>query len=46
VSVIHPESAMIADALSTVMFIFGREKGEAFMEKNYPSGRVIWINSK
>jgi thiamine biosynthesis lipoprotein len=46
VSVICPESAMMADALSTVMFIFGREKGEAFMRKNYPSGRVIWINSE
>jgi hypothetical protein len=37
---------MMADALSTVMFIFRREKGEAFMRKNYPSGRVIWINSE
>ena len=45
VSVICPGSAMTADALSTVMFIYGREKGEAFIRKNYPSARVIWINS-
>lgn len=44
VSVIHPESAMTADGLSTVMFILGRQKGEAFIKKYYPLARVIWVN--
>ena len=46
VSVIYPESAMMADALSTVMFILGREKGEAFLKAHYPSAKVLWIGSK
>lgn len=43
VSVIHPKSAMLADALSTVMFILGREKGEKFIKTYYPTAQVIWI---
>ena len=46
VSVIYPESAMMADALSTVMFILGREKGEAFLKAHYPSAKAVWIGSK
>ena len=45
VSVVHPDSAMLADALSTVMFILGREKGEAFLKKRYPSARAEWVVS-
>jgi thiamine biosynthesis lipoprotein ApbE len=46
VSVIYPESAMMADALSTVMFIFGREKGAAFLKAHCPSAKAVWIGSK
>ena len=45
VTVIHPSSAMIADGLSTVLFIFGREKGEAFVKKHYPEARADWIDA-
>ena len=45
VTVIHPSSAMIADGLSTVLFIFGREKGEAFLKKHYPEARADWIDA-
>ena len=43
VTVVHPESAMLADALSTVMFILGRERGEAFLRRNYPESRAVWL---
>ena len=43
VTVVHPTSAMLADGLSTVMFIFGREKGEAFLKRCYPEARAVWI---
>ena len=43
VTVVHPTSAMLADGLSTVMFIFGREKGEAFLKRRYPEARAVWI---
>ena len=43
VTVIHPKSAMLADGLSTTLFILGREKGEAFLKKHYPEARAVWI---
>ena len=43
VTVIHPSSAMLADGLSTVMFILGRDKGEAFLKKHYPEAKAVWI---
>lgn len=43
VTVIHPSSAMLADGLSTVMFILGRDKGEAFLKKHYPEAEAVWI---
>ena len=43
VTVIHPSSAMMADALSTTLFILGREKGEAFLRARHPEARAIWI---
>ena len=43
VTVVHPSSAMVADGLSTVMFILGREKGEAFLRQFHPEARAMWI---
>jgi thiamine biosynthesis lipoprotein len=45
VTVVHPHSAMLADALSTVMFIAGRERGEEFRRRHYPQADVIWSKS-
>jgi len=45
VTVVHPTGAMLADGLSTVMFIFGRDKGEAFLGAHYPDARPTWIMS-
>lgn len=44
VTVVHPSSAMLADALSTVMFIMGRERGEEFLRRHYPQARAIWVS--
>ena len=41
VTIVSP-SAMEADALSTICFIFGREQGEAFLKKFHPDARAIW----
>lgn len=43
VTVIHPDSAMIADALSTIMFILGKEKGDAFLKTHHPESTAIWL---
>ena len=43
VTVIHPKSAMLADGLSTTLFILGREKGEEFLKKHHPESRAIWL---
>ena len=43
VTVIHPKSAMLADGLSTTLFILGREKGEEFLKKHYPEARTLWL---
>ena len=43
VTVIHPKSAMLADGLSTTLFILGYEKGEEFLKKHYPDARAIWL---
>ncbi len=42
VTVIHPDSAMLADGLSTTLFILGRERGEAFLRARHPEARAIW----
>lgn len=42
VTVVHTNSAMEADALSTILFIVGREKGDAFLVSNFPSASAIW----
>ena len=45
VTVVHPTSAMAADALSTILFILGREKGEAFLATHAPEARAVWVES-
>lgn len=42
VTVIHPTSATAADALSTVLFILGRDAGDAFLRARHPEARAIW----
>lgn len=44
VTVIHPTSAMLADGLSTVMFLMGRERGERFLRERHPEAKAIWMN--
>lgn len=43
VTVIHPSSAMLADGLSTTLFVLGREDGERMLRRHYPEARAIWI---
>lgn len=43
VTVWHPSSAMLADGLSTVMFLLGRAEGERFLAAHYPEARAIWL---
>ena len=45
VTVVHPSSAMIADGLSTTLFILGKEKGAEFVEKHYPEAKVFWSDA-
>lgn len=42
VTVVHPTSAMLADGLSTILFIFGPEKGDAFLKAHYPEAYAVW----
>jgi thiamine biosynthesis lipoprotein len=46
VTVVHPDSAMTADALSTVMYILGEKEGLDFIRKNHPSVRVVFCTAK
>lgn len=41
-TVIHPSSAMLADGLSTLLFVLGRDKGGEFLETRYPGARAVW----
>ena len=43
VTVVHPSSAMLADGLSTTLFVLGREKGEAFLKENHPEATAYWV---
>ena len=43
VTVLHPKSAMLADGLSTTLFVLGPEKGKDFVEAHYPESAVLWI---
>ncbi len=42
VTVFHPSSAMLADALSTVMFIFGADDGTSFLKAEFSDCRAVW----
>ena len=42
VTVVHPTSAMLADGLSTTLFVFGKEEGERFLKANFPEARAYW----
>jgi len=46
VTVVHPRSAMLADGLSTVMFLLGRERGERFLRERYPEARAYWVEGE
>ena len=43
VTVIHPSSAMRADALSTALFIMGKGKGAEFLNRRHPEASAIWL---
>ena len=43
VTVVHPNSAMLADALSTTLFVLGRREGTEFLARNFPEARAYWI---
>lgn len=43
VTVVHPSSAMIADGLSTTLFVLGRKEGENFLRRHYPEAVAYWI---
>lgn len=45
VTVVHPHSAMLADGLSTVLFILGRDEGERFLREHHPEARAIWYTT-
>ena len=42
VSVVHPTSATLADALSTALFVLGREAGDRFIRERHPEARTVW----
>lgn len=46
VTVVHPSSAMLADGLSTTLFVLGREKGEAFLKEYHPEATAHWVMRK
>ena len=43
VTVVHPFSAMIADGLSTTLFVLGMEEGERFLKEHHPEAAAYWI---
>ena len=43
VTVVHPSSAMLADGLSTTLFVLGREEGDAFLKRHYPEAVAHWL---
>ena len=43
VTVVHPSSAMLADGLSTTLFVLGKEEGERFLHDHYPEAEAYWI---
>lgn len=43
VTVVHPSSATVADALSTVLFVLGRADGDDFLKRHYPDAFAVWV---
>jgi thiamine biosynthesis lipoprotein len=43
VTVVHPSSAMVADGLSTTLFVLGVEAGERFLKAHHPEATAYWI---
>ena len=43
VTVVHPTSAMLADGLSTTLFVLGKDEGESFLHEYYPEAKAYWI---
>jgi len=43
VTVVHPSSAMLADALSTTLFVLGPKAGAEFVAKFHPEASALWI---
>jgi len=46
VTVVHPSSAMLADGLSTTLFVLGRERGMAFLKEHHPEAVAYWVMRK
>jgi thiamine biosynthesis lipoprotein ApbE len=34
---------MLADGLSTTLFVLGKRGGEKFLRKYYPEARAVWV---
>lgn len=45
VTVLHPTSAMMADGLSTALFVLGPDAGLAFVRRAHPGVAVLWTMS-
>lgn len=43
VTAVHPSSAMLADALSTSLFVLGQDDGDAFLAKFHPEAYAEWV---
>jgi len=43
VTVVHPTSAMLADGLSTTLFVLGKDAGEKFLKAHYPEATAHWV---
>ena len=42
VTVLHPSSAMLADGLSTTLFVLGTADGAEFLSRHYPDAAALW----
>lgn len=43
VTVVHPSSAMLADALSTTLFVLGQDGGNVFLKRFHPEAAAEWV---